>query len=249
VAIWHYVGGGLGGPLTTWSPQAAKSDGLRWPVLRFGGVDLLPRAPRCANLEVKLATAFSSVTISPAERSFRLSVLGEGGLDPEDEALVRRAAATAKPKEQDLEDVQQAVRLEFVRRVSEFNPLVGVPVHGYVWPYLVGTARHVVRADHDVRRKHGLGHEIPVDDLTVFDRPASPGPDVDPLTSDRVHSVVRSLDDLTRHIVVCRYWYDIPLAQIAKEIGLSPQSVQRRHDKALAQGREALSPIYQAVAA
>ena len=46
-----------------------------------------------------------------------------------------------------------------------------------------------------------------------------------------------------------RYWYDVPLALIAKEIGISPQSVQRRHDKALAQGREALAPIYQATAA
>jgi len=196
-----------------------------------------------------LATAFSSVTIIPAPRGTSLSVLGGGALGPEDEALVRRAAAAAKPKEQDVEDVEQAVRVEFVRRANEYNPLTGVPLHGYLWTYLVGAARHAVRADHDVRMKHGLGHEVPVGDLTVFDRPASPGPDLDPLTSDRVRRFVRSLDDRTRYIIVRRYWYDVPLALIAKEIGISPQSVQRRHDRALAQGREALSPIYQATAA
>ena len=145
-------------------------------MLRFSGVDLLPCAPGCANLEVKLATAFSSVTIIPAPRGTSLSVLGGGALGPEDEALVRRAATAAKPKEQDVEDVEQAVRVEFVRRATEYNPLTGVPLHGYLWPYLVGAARHAVRVDHDVRMKHGLGHEVPVDDLTVFDRPASPGP-------------------------------------------------------------------------
>jgi RNA polymerase sigma factor (sigma-70 family) len=187
--------------------------------------------------------------IIPAPQGTSLSVLGGGALGPEDESLVRRAAAAAKPKEQDVEDLEQAVREEFVRRATEYNPLTGVPLHGYLWPYLVGAARHAVRADHDVRRTHGLGHEVPVGDLTAFDRPASPGPDLDPLTADRVRRFVRSLDDRTRYIIVRRYWYDIPLALIAKEIGISPQSVQRRHDKALTQGREALSPIYQAMAA
>lgn len=217
-------------------------------MLRFGGVDLLPHAPRCVIQEVKLATAFSSVTIIPAPRGTSLSVLGGGTLGPDDEALVRRAAAAAKPKEQDVEDVEQAVRVEFIRRANEYSPLTGVPLHGYLWPYLVGAARHVVRADHDVRMKHGLGYEVPVDDLTAFEGPASPGHDLDPLTSDRVRRFVRSLDDRTRYIIIRRYWYDIPLALIAKEIGITPQSVQRRHDKALEQGREALSPIYQSMA-
>ncbi|MBQ0991280.1 sigma-70 family RNA polymerase sigma factor [Micromonospora sp. H61] len=166
-----------------------------------------------------------------------LPVLGANALTLEDETLIRRAALAAKPKAQDLEDVEQAVREEFCRRAGSYSAASGVPFHGYMWPYLVGAARHVVRTDRDVRKNKGLGFDIPVEDLTPYDAPAAPEPEIDPLTAQSVRRFVRGLDPTTRYIIFRRYWQDVPVAQIAREIGVRPQSAQRRHDKALAEGR------------
>jgi RNA polymerase sigma factor (sigma-70 family) len=178
-----------------------------------------------------------SATPDSPPRPNLLRVLGAGALPAEDEALVRRAALAAKPKAQDVEDVEQAVREEYWRKAGSYDAAAGVPFHGYLWPYLVGAARHVVRTDRDVRKNNGLGYDIPVDDLMLYDAPAAPEPEMDPLTTQAVRRFVRDLDATTRYIIVRRYWQDIPLAQIATEIGMRPQSAQRRHDKAMAQGR------------
>jgi RNA polymerase sigma factor (sigma-70 family) len=182
----------------------------------------------------------SAIPISTQSRS-TLPVLGADALSPQDEALVRRAALAAKPKSQDVEDVEQAVREEFWRRAGSYDAAAGVPFHGFMWPYLLGAARHVVRTDRDVRRNNGLGCDIPTDDLTAIDAPAAPEPDLDPLTAQSVRRFVRGLDPTTRYIIFRRYWQDAPIAQIAREIGMQPQSAQRRHDKALVEGRLALS--------
>jgi DNA-directed RNA polymerase specialized sigma24 family protein len=178
-----------------------------------------------------------SVIPPSLRRTNSLPVLGADALTPEDEALVRRAALVAKPKNQDVEDVEQAVREEFCRRAGSYDAAAGVPFHGFMWPYLVGAARHVVRTDRDVRKNNGLGFDIPVEDLTPFDAPAAPEPAIDPLTTQSVRRFVRGLDPTTRYIIFRRYWQDAAVAQIAREIGMRPQSAQRRHDRALAEGR------------
>jgi DNA-directed RNA polymerase specialized sigma24 family protein len=112
-----------------------------------------------------------------------------------------------------------------------------VPFHGFMWPYLVGAARHVVRTDRDVRKNNGLGFDIPVEHLTLYNAPAAPEPEIDPLMAQSVRRFVRGLAPTTRYIIFRRYWQDVPIAQIAREIGMRPQSAQRRHDRALAEGR------------
>src|SRR5687767_12497695 len=124
-----------------------------------------------------------SVIPPPSQSERTLPVLGADALSPQDEALVRRAALAAKPKSQDVEDVEQAVREEFWHRAGCYDAAAGVPFHGFMWPYLLGAARHVVRTDRDVRKNNGLGIDIPVDDLTPYDAPAPPEPEVDPLTA------------------------------------------------------------------
>lgn len=198
--------------------------------------------------EVLVAAVLSSVTPIRQRRSM-LPVLGEGPLPPEDEALVRRAALAAKPKDQDFEDVQQAVLEEYWRKLSSYDASAGVPLHGFLWPHLVGAARHVVRQDRDVRRKNGLGFEIPVDDMTLYDAPAAPDLEADPIASHEVHRFVRRLDSTTRYIIVRHYWHDATVTRIAREVGMRPQSVQRRLDKAMVEARKTLSLTYMEAAA
>lgn len=178
----------------------------------------------------------SAIPISISNRN-TLPVIGAGAMSVQDEALVRRAARAAKPKTQDLEDVEQAVREEFWRRAGSYDAATGVPFHGFLWPYLVGAARHVVRTDRDVRRRDGLGFDIPTDDLVIYDAPTACDTDLDHVTAMSVRRFVRGLDSITRYIIFRRYWEDMSFTQIAREIGMRPQSVQRRHDKALAEAR------------
>jgi RNA polymerase sigma-70 factor (ECF subfamily) len=85
------------------------------------------------------------------------------------------------------------------------------------------------------------------DDGTVFEvaDPASPDPEAESVKRedrDRLHLLLRDLDDTDRAAVILRYWYDYSEIEIAESLRLTVSAVKSR----LHRSRRALAGMWQA---
>lgn len=84
------------------------------------------------------------------------------------------------------------------------------------------------------------------DDGTVFEvaDPASPDPEAESVKRedrDRLHLILRDLDDTDRAAVILRYWYDYSEIEIAESLRLTVSAVKSR----LHRSRRALAGMWQ----
>ena len=84
------------------------------------------------------------------------------------------------------------------------------------------------------------------DDGTVFEvaDPASPDPEAESVKRedrDRLHLILRDLDDTDRAAVIMRYWYDYSEIEIAESLRLTVSAVKSR----LHRSRRALAGMWQ----
>jgi RNA polymerase sigma-70 factor (ECF subfamily) len=84
------------------------------------------------------------------------------------------------------------------------------------------------------------------DDGTVFEvaDPASPDPEAESVKKeerDRLHLLLRDLDDIDRAAVILRYWYDYSEMEIAESLRLTVSAVKSR----LHRSRRALAGMWQ----
>jgi len=66
--------------------------------------------------------------------------------------------------------------------------------------------------------------------------PDSPDPEAESVkseTRDRVHSMLKDLDDTDRAAIIMRYWYDFSEAEIAESLRLTVSAVKNRLHRAL----------------
>ncbi|WP_456788343.1 sigma-70 family RNA polymerase sigma factor [Cellulomonas sp. P5_C5] len=177
------------------------------------------------------------------------------GVTAENERLVRRATFAAKPERQDVADVEQAVREELLRRLPTYRPGTGIPLDGFLWPYLLGAAQHVVRDHPNVRSKHGQRYAMAMgtspDDLDPNGRLTVAAHDLefDPRAGAAVRKFVATLPSTTRRVIWLHYYEGHTFAEVAAVLGISRQSVHVHHRRALAAGLSGLACLHKEVAA
>ena len=89
----------------------------------------------------------------------------------------------------------------------------------------------------DAENEEGNTYELP--------DPDSPNPEAEMVqgqTRNRIHSMLKDLDDTDRAAVIMRYWYDYSEAEIAGSLGLTISAVKSR----LFRARKELAGLWQA---
>jgi RNA polymerase sigma-70 factor (ECF subfamily) len=74
--------------------------------------------------------------------------------------------------------------------------------------------------------------------------PESPDPEAESVkgeTRDRIHTMLKNLDDIDRAAIVMRYWYDFSEAEIAESLRLTVSAVKSRLHRA----RKELAGLWQ----
>lgn len=141
-------------------------------------------------------------------------------------ALIKRAARCAGLHRQDIEDGEQVAAMEFLHRLPHFDPTRGVPLAGFMWPYVSGAVRHYARQLRLVR-----DHELPIpeDGEGV---PVAAADKVIPVDVD-TRVFLASVGAVDRTLLFRRFWKDETLEVIAASMAVSRQTVHIRMQRLL----------------
>lgn len=161
--------------------------------------------------------------------------------------LVQRAARFRRPNPQDRGDAEQDAAEAFLKYAGNYDPTRGVPLTRFLWPHLAHAAGRTVREYPLARRAAGQPTTWPV--AEVPDAPDVEDDALDACSASLVRRFVAGLRPTDRYLVTRHYYQGAPLAQIARELGMAPQSVARRHARVLTAGRLQLAALHGAVAA
>lgn len=123
------------------------------------------------------------------------------------------------------EDSYQETICEMISLIHEFNATLG-SFGSYLKTKLswrmMNYRRRMVRQERAV----------------IVDEPVQPGPDGDDIT---IRNAVSSLPNRQRHVLVRSYWNDLPVGQIAAELGIGERAVRGLRARAEVRVREILT--------
>jgi RNA polymerase sigma factor (sigma-70 family) len=150
--------------------------------------------------------------------------------------LLDRAARRYPMTRPDRQDAFQEAAVAFLLHYLDFDPSLGVPLKAFMWPWVLGAVRHFVR-----KLAVDGGRCTYVGDLTGVDRPvfdAAYGRVVD-LDVERF---LHALPPPDRSLITRLYWQDETLADIARSLGVTRQTLHARVRRLLASARTTIGP-------